>query len=347
MRKVVLFLLTALFSVLAGAIGSAVFGIEPDIAIGGSLLTSMVAMPIVGSAMPSGILMAAPVFKSAYESELLKSLKTVSNGFLARIPDKSELLEANTIDYTKIGAKPNVLIDNTVYPIPGGQRTDEGLRVNLRKLTTEKTIITRDEIHNLPYDKKSSVIEQHKEALAEKYNKLALYSFCPTASAATMPVLSTTGENDGTGRKRLTKGDLLKFRTALNNLGIGQCDLVLCDEHVEDISLWSDPFANNYHVVASGLILPLYGFNMIQNQGYAPVFNAGTKAAFEAAAAVGDVNASVAYLPNRMFRAYGDLEMFFTEANASYHQDEANFDAYFIAAPKDSEGRGAIISGLV
>ena len=347
MKKFTLFILTTILSFVFGGVLSASTGIDPSLTISGTLVTSNFVMPVISSLLPSNISMAAPVFKSAYEAELLRALKTVSNGFLARIPDRSDLLQANTIDYTKIGAKPNVLIDNAVYPIPGGQRTDEGLKVFLRKLTTEKTVIMRDEIHNLPYDKTNSVIAQHKEALIEEFNKLALYSFCPAANAATLPVLATTGADDGTGRRRLTLADLLKFRTALNKLGIGQCDLVLSDEHVEDISLWSQPFANNYHVVASGMILPLYGFNMIQNQGYAPVFNAGIKAAYGAAPAAGDVSASVAYLPTRLFRAYGDVEMFWTPANASYHQDEVDFNAYFIAAPKDNEGRGALISGTV
>ncbi len=334
-------------SFIFGGIFSAASGIDPSISIAGTLIAGNFVMPIITANLPNGISMVAPIFKSAYEAELMKSLKTISNGFLARIPDRSDLLAANTIDYTKIGAKPNVLIDNVIYPIPGGQRTDEGLKVFLRKLTTEHTVIMRDEIHNLPYDKTGSVIEQHKEALIEKFNKLALYSFCPTTNSATLPVLETAGADDGTGRRRLTQADLIKFRTALNKLGIGQCDLVLSDEHAEDIMLWSQAFANNYHVISSGMILPLYGFNMLQNQGYNPIFNAGTKAAFEAAPAVGDVDCSVAYLPARLFRAYGDIEMFWTPANAEYHEDKVNFDAYFIAAPKDNEGRGAIISGTV
>lgn len=332
-----------MLSAFTGGMVSAATGLDVVTTTGGVFAASN----IVAFAAPNGAALGAVVFKTAYVDELLKQLKVVKNDFLSRIPDVSNLLDANTINYSKIGAKPNVLIDNSTYPIAAAQRTDEGLIVSLRKLTTEATIITRDEIHNLPYDKTNSVIDQHKESLLEEYYKLSLHSFAPAANASAMPVLATTGDDDGTGRKRLTKTDLVKFRRALTDAGVGECDLVLCADHVEDIMLWSQVFENQYHNIATGLVLPLYGFNMLQAQGYAPVYNAGTKAAYGAAADPADVKASVAYVPKRMFRAYGDVEMFFTEATARNHQDEVNFDSYFIAAPKDDEGRGAIVSGKV
>lgn len=343
MKTFIKVLTTIAMSLMLGVFASFVTGIDVAATSSGVFVLSN----IVSLAMPAGVLPGAVVFKSVYEDELLKGLQTIKNNFLSRIPDKTYLLEGNTINYNKIGAKPNVLIDNTTYPIAASKRTDDGKVVNLRKLTTEATIITRDEIHNLPYDKTNSVIIQHKEALLESSYKLALHSFAPSASASTMPVLVTTGDDDGTGRKRLTKADLIKFRRQLTDLGVGECDLVLCAEHVEDIMLWSQVFENQYHNIASGIILPLYGFNMWQGQGYAPRYDGGTKMAYGAAASGTEVKGSVAYVPNRMFRAYGDVEMFFTKATARNHQDEVNFDAYFIAAPKDDEGRGAIISGTV
>lgn len=330
---------TLFMSVLFGSVFSYVF----DVSLFASSVGVFISSHLVSLGLPKNVLAGAVVYKSVYEAELLKTLKTIKNTFLARVPDKSHLLDGNTINYNKIGAKPNVLINNTTYPIPSAQRTDDGMTVSLKKLTTEGTIITRDEIHNLPYDKKNSVIPQHKESLLEMFYKYALHAFAPNTNTATMPVFKATGADDGTGRKRLTKKNLIQFRRALTEAGIGECDLVLSPEHVEDIMLWSQAFENQYHVIASGLILPLYGFNLTQNVGYAPRYNAGTKVAFGAAPSVGDVHASVAYIPNRMFRAYGSVEMFYTEATAKYHQDEVNFDAYFIADAKDEEGRGAII----
>ncbi len=180
--------------------------------------------------------------------------------------------------------------------------------------------------------------------MLEQYFELALYSFAPTTNTATTPVLKTTGAVTTGGRKRLTKEDLIRFRTALTNAGVGQCDLVLCADHVEDILLWSQVFENQYHNIAKGQVLPLYGFNIIQGEGHAPVYKGVDKQELKTTQGTDKFQASVAYLPKRMFRAYGDVEMFFTPANASYRQDVVGFDAYVIAAPKDNEGRGAIVS---
>lgn len=342
--KIIFSLLLALVSsFLVGSGIAMATGIDPIVTSSGVFIAST----LFTVAMPTNALFGAVVFKTAYVDELLKQLKTVKGDFLSRIPDVSQLLDANTINYTKIGAMPGVLIDNSVYPIASATRTDDGKVVSLRKLTTLGTIITRAEIHNLPYDKTNSVIGQHKESLLESYYQLSLHAFAPNANTTNMPVLVTTGASDGTGRKRLLKEDLIKFRRALNEAGVSECDLVLCPEHVEDIMLWSQVFENQYHNIVSGIILPIYGFNIVPPIGYAPVYNAGTKVAYGAAFNAAHVKASVAYVPKRMFRAYGSVEMFYTQATAAYHQDEVNFDAYFIAAPKDDEGRGAIISGTV
>lgn len=303
-------------------------------------------MPFVSAFSPSGIV-SAVVLKSAYEQQLLKGLKDIKDDFLARIRDRSDLVGYDVLDLTKAGAEPNVLIDNTVYPIPAAQRTDEGVKLQLRKLTTEVSVVTRDEIYALPYDKQNDIIKDHKNALQKSFRSLAMYSFCPAGDTSTTPVLVTTGEDDGTGRKRLTHPDLVKFRRKLDDLGVGECDLVLSNEHVEDIRLWSQTFEKQYTVLATGMILPLYGFYISINQGYAPRFNTGIKVAYGSASDPADVKASVAFPAERMVKGYGSVEMFYAEAEPRNQQTEVNFNAHFIAVPKDTEGTGAIISGRV
>lgn len=300
-------------------------------------------MPIF---LPEGIA-SAVVLKSAYEAELIRGLKSIKDDFLSRIRDRSDLVGYDVIDLTKAGARPNVLIDNSVYPIAAAQRIDEGFKLYLRKLTTEVSIITEDELYALPYDKKGSIVEDHKKSLQESYRALALYSFCAATNSATTPVLSTTGADDGTGRKRLTKADLVSFRTKLNNLGVSACDLVLCNEHVEDILLWSEAFEKQYQIISTGLVVQMFGFFLSQNQGYAPTFNGANKAAFGAAPAVGDVHVSVAYPAENMIKAYGSVKMYAKEPDPRYQQAEVNFNAYFIAVPKNNEGTGVIKSGTV
>lgn len=346
MKKIIAIIFSLLVSVLFGSFVSVAVGVPPVYSIGGAIILANVIMPTIASALPQGVLNAV-VLKSAYEAELLKSLKEIKTDFLARIRDRSDLVGNDVVDLTKAGVKPNVLIDNATYPISAAQRTDEGIKLQLRKLTTEVTIITEDELYALPYDKKNDVIADHKLALQEEFRKLALHSYCPASQTAKTPVLVTTGEDDGTGRRRLTKADLIRLRTALNGLGVIDCDLVLCNEHVEDILLWSEVFEKQYQAIASGLVLPMYGFYFSQNQGYAPLFNGTNKTAYGAVATGTEVSASVAYPASRMVKAYGSVKMYFKEPEPRYQQSEVNFNAHFLAVPKDSEGTAAIVSGKV
>lgn len=343
MRTFLRFLIATIVAVISGMGVSMATGIQPFVTLTTSVIISHIILPFLAN----NTMFSAVVLVSAWENELIKSIKTIKDDFLARIPDKSNLVGNNVINLTKIGVKPNVLIDNNTYPIEGGQREDSPVVIQLRKLTTEYTIITADELYALPYDKKGSVIEQHKLALVEEFRKIALHSFSPTTNSSTTPVLETTGDDDGTGRKRLKKEDLIKFRRKLNDIGVGACDLVLCNEHVEDILLWSEAFVNQYQAIASGMVVPMFGFYISQNQGYAPSYNTGTKKAFGAAVEATDVHASVAYPAERMFKAYGQVEMFYSTPEPKYQQHELNFNAYFAAAPKDSTGTGALISALI
>jgi len=346
MKKLVLLLFSLMLSVVFGGFVSAATGIAPVYSIGGAVLISGFVLPVINTYLPTGI-MSAVVLKSAYEAELLKQLKEVKGDFLSRIRDRSDLVGNDVLDLTRAGAKPNVLIDNYVYPIAASQRTDEGVKLHLRKFTTEVTIITEDELYALPYDKKNDVINDHKLALQEEFRKLALFSFCPVTRTVKTPVITTTGEDDGTGRRRLTKADLIRLRTGLNTLGVTECDLVLCNEHVEDMLLWSEVFEKQYQVISSGLVVPMYGFYFSQNQGYAPVFDGLTKSAYGAAATGTEKSASVAYPAFRMVKGYGSLKMYFKEPEPRYQQSEVNFNAHFIATPKDTEGTACIISGSV
>ena len=344
MKRFILIAVTAiLMAVFVGSVIAESTGLGKTECVGLAIFISCFVAPIVELTVPKKGRLNDVVLKSAFEAELLRSLKTVSGGFLQRVRDRSDLVGNNVLDMVKAGVKPKVLIDNNVYPIPAAQRTDEAIKLPLRKLTTEVTIVTKDELYALPYDKKSSVIQDHKESILEEYHKLTLYNYCPATDTSKTPVLQCTGADDGTGRKRMTRENLVKFRTLLSNLGVGQCEMVLSPEHIEDICLWSQAFENQYHKISEGEVLPMFGFLMHQNVGFAPSFAGGTKKAFGAIEETTDRKATVTFPAGRVIKCLGDVEMFFDEPTARMHQYEVNFEAHVLGLPKDSEGTGAMI----
>jgi hypothetical protein len=283
-------------------------------------------------------------------AELTKQFRETNEDFLSVIKDQSSKVNNDVIKLNEIGADPDVLIDNVVYPIAANQRTDNGIPVSLHRLDTVNTIITHAEAYALPYDKNSSVIQQHKDALRAMVVKLGLYSLAPTTNSAKQPVFSTTGTLVG-GRRQLTIADLIAYKKLCDNLEIPveSRNLVLCSDHVNDLLLLDNSFRDRYNTIESGKIIKkLYGFNMWENLKTPTYDNTNTLKAFNAVAAGTDRNASVFFSNLNAFKAEGSVDMYMTNASDQprTRQTEVGFSMYYIVAPVTTKGIGAIVAGV-
>lgn len=285
-------------------------------------------------------------------SELRKQFLNMDASFLNPIRSYDDKVNNDVINFTEIGAAPNVLIDNAVYPIATNSRTDDNRPVSLRKLETENTKITDDELHALGYDKNSSVMEQHKTSLMRSYLKLGAWSLAPSASAAATPVLKTTGATVG-HRKRLTPDDLVAYKVLCDNLEIDLAMryFALSAEHAGDLLLVDQSFRDRYNNTATGEILRnIYGFNMFETV-HTPKYlgTNDTKKAFGAAALSTDVSASVFYTSLNSMKAIGSISMYYSEASADpeNRMSKVGFRMYGIVSPVVASGVGAIIDTYV
>lgn len=300
--------------------------------------------------LPSGIAFLAVTKNQLVERKLLEQFDNLKDDFMDQIPTKNEAVKNDTIRFTDIGADPNVLIDNAVYPIPSAGRVDDEIVVSLRKLETENTTITDDEIHALYYDKKSSVLDRHKIALMKKFRDLALVSLAPAADTANTPVLATTGDVYN-NRKRLTIADILNFRERLVGLDIDLDNMVLalCQEHVTDLLLTDQVFKEQFHKVESGEIKKLYGFKMTPNN-FNNMYDAGalTKLALDAVPGANHRNASTLVNAADAVRARGTAKMYLSKAedNPEMRETKVGFRLYGICTPIRNIGNGAIVSAL-
>lgn len=282
------------------------------------------------------------------ETELLKAFRH-ENRWLERIQSKNNYVNNNIINITEIGADPDVLIDNTVYPIDTAGRTDDSNPVALKKFETENTKITDDELYALGYDKVSSVRTQHIEKLEEFTGQHGLHSIAPQADGVLTPVLETTGAVVS-GRSRLTSADIvnLKERYTAAKIPLANRVLVLCSEHVSDLLLEDRSLSDRYHNHKGGLISENYYGFAIYEDIYSPIYAGdNTKKAFGAAAApLTDRNASVAFYAPRAFKATGSVISYLSEAKSNPTMRETVFGTrlYHIVLPKKWEGFGAIVS---
>ena len=210
------------------------------------------------------------------ESELIKNFRH-DNTWLQELTPKPQWVNNDTIKIPKRGLAPKVLINNQVYPIQSNKREDGHVIIALNMYDTENTTVTDEELHALPYDKIGDVQQQHREELEDKTAEHALYSIAPD-NTATTPVLKTTGEDDGTGRKRLTAKDLINLKKALDKLLVPKQGrvLVLCPDHVADLLIEDLSFKQRYQDANGGKIAnSYYGFEIYEST-YAPKYDKTT-----------------------------------------------------------------------
>lgn len=346
MKSLLTFITSFLFSLVMGLAFSMAVDVSPVTSVLGAIGLSFALsfMPLSPNHVHDVAL------KQMWETDLIENFRH-EHSWLSRIGDKNEYVHNNIINLTDIGVDPEVLIDNKTYPIPVVTRDDDNIPVSLKKFDTENTIIPQDELYALPYDKKGSVQRGHREALEETTARYGLHSLAPNAAGTGKFIIVTSGEDDGTGRKRLTYADVLKLKKAYDDHGVpkraGSRVLVLCNEHVQDLLLEDKKLTEQYHNHTEGAIAKNFcGFELHEDV-YNPVYDASNeKKAYGAASAGTDRNASISFYVPRTFKARGDVKAFMRDAenDPENRRSTLGYQLWHIVLPTKQEGFGALIS---
>ena len=269
------------------------------------------------------------------------------NEWLGAVKSKPEWLNNDVIKIPVRGLAPKVLINNTGYPIASHQREDGKVIISLNKYETENTEVTTDELYALPYEKVSDVQVQHRETLEDRTAEHALVSIAPQKNTDKTPVITTTGEDDGTGRKRLTAKDIIRLKKLEDKLKVPKKGrvLVLCSEHVADLLIEDLTFKTRYQDANSGKIADnYYGFEIYEST-YAPTYHNGEKEAFGAVPQ--GKEASIVFHKNYTVKAVGSAVRYAREKseNPEGRKHTIGFEMHFVCVAIKDEGTAAIISG--
>lgn len=299
----------------------------------------------------------AGIYREAWEERVLTRISTADKAsWLDGIEDKSAKVtgseEAQIINYIDFCVEPEVLINNMDYPIPSQELDAKALPIMLDKLQTKVVPISDDELQGLAYDKIDAVTQSHVSSITKSKFKRSIWHFAPPKHTEATPVLTTTGEDDGTGRRRITYKDIVALKAKFDDAEIPEEGrrLVLSTDHANDILLFDNVFKEKYSNEQSGRIMNQAGFD-VYTYVATPYFNAATKQrnAFGSIPNTGDYKASVAFYAPRMVKASGVLKMYYSksENDPATQTSRMNFKHYFIAMPKKQEGIGAIVSAQV
>lgn len=301
-----------------------------------------------GAFMPAGSLCEG-VFTEIWTGELVKQLRGgMTASWLDGVSDYSAAVNNEVVHLIDVGGDPDVLINNTTYPIATQELEDGDIALGLDKFQTKKTAVSDDTLFALSYDKIGSVIERHGDAITIAKFKKAAHAVAPQSDTDTTPVIPTSGEAGADGRKKLVRADIIALKRRLDAKGypaVGR-RLVLCSDHVNDLLEEDQKFRDQYYNYTSGKIANMYGFEVYEFENCPFYTKEGTKVAFKTTPGGTDHQASFCFYTKRLFRAQGSTKMYYKDAatNPDNQANEVNFRHYYVVLPKKNEAIGAIYS---
>lgn len=336
-----------MFNIVMGVLLASVLGVETAYgAVAG------VAIPAAASALgafePKGAAMEG-VFRELWTGYLVKALRGgMTANWLNGVTDMSAVVGNEAVHLVDVGADPEVLINNTTYPIPVQEIDDGDIVIGLDKYQTKATPVTDDELYAMSYDKMSSLIERHAEAILLKKYAKAAHALAPLSHTDKTPVIQTSGEADADGRKKLTRKDVIALKRKLDALQIPVQGrrLVLCSDHVNDLLEEDQKFRDQYYNYTTGKIANMYGFEIYEFENCPIYTKEGVKKNFGESAGATDHQASFFFYVRRAWRAQGTTKMYYSEAatDPENQRNLVNFRHYFIVMPMKQEAIGAIYS---
>ena len=152
------------------------------------------------------------------------------------------ITESNVIHVPTSEFAPDILINNTTYPLALQAYTDDAVIIQLDKYQTKVVTLSDDQVLGASYDRIDNATRKTVQKLtSEKFGK-AVHAIAPTSTAANTPVITATGgataEAAPGGRLRLVYEDLVSLKEAFD--AIDGCPvegrrLVLNSNHYNDL----------------------------------------------------------------------------------------------------------------
>ncbi len=321
---------------------TATTGLNPFASVAGVGISTLVSTGTTGLAF-SGL------NKEIWLNEIKEDF-TGDDVWVGELRDMSAFVDNDIINLAEAGVNPDVLINNTSYPISTSERSDGSIALELDRFDTENTAIKHADQVELSYDKRSSVVYGHKQQLKMAFMQKGAHAIAPAANTSVTPLLTTTGAADTSGTyKKMTFSDIRRMRTAFNEMEApaeGRI-LLLSSEHEgeledEDLKLYNQ-------MLDKGVI---YGFKVYnQASSRLPYYNTSTdvKVAFGAVNPAGAQVASVFFQKDEVMRANSGDQMFFGKAenDPTNRQDVIGFARRGLILPIRGKAVGAIYKTTV
>lgn len=256
--------------------------------------------------------------------------------------------EQNIVHIPVSTFEPEVLINNTTYPIDVVAFTDNTATLTLNKFQTKVTTLSDDQVMGAAYNKIDDATRTHILAITKKKIAMAIHALAPASDSANTPIVETTGTAVN-GRKPLLYADLVSLKRRLDAAGVDVEGrrLVLCGDHWNDLLLDRNNFGNQLIDYNAGKPAPqVAGFKIYQYISN-PIYTTGNaKKAFGASAGVNEFQASICFHEGNVGKKTGNTKQYFLSAalNPRNQSNELNYRHYYVVMPFQNKYIGAIRS---
>lgn len=257
--------------------------------------------------------------------------------------DVTQMGEKNLIHIPTSQFNPEVLINNTSYPLAVQEYDDDEVVINLDKYQTKPTKVTDDQIIGASYDRIDAVTKSQVNSINARKFKKALHAIAPQQNdeAKANIVLDLAGD-------KCTYEDLVNLKD--------KCDaaewpeegrrLVLCNKHWNALLKDRKNFGDQLINYKTGEVSPVIAGFEIKKYVASPHYGSNKeKKAFGEVPSGGDKPASVAFVLENIAKKTGITKQYFSEAGKD-PENQANllgYRHYFIATPVEDKWRAALI----
>ena len=289
----------------------------------------------------------ATLNKEVWVNQLMEKFYPDSS-FLSHTKDFSGMVDNDAINIAEAGLDPEVLVNNTTYPIEIIQRIDTPIRIELDKFETKNTLIRRPEVIEYAYDQLESVLMGHRNTLRANTALKAAHAFAPAGNTINTPVILTQGDIYK-GKRRMTIEDILNLKESFDTADVPLENrfLVLHPSHLSDLIMIDVKSFKDITDIVDGQPKKFAGFGILQFSKPA-YYNVETlvKVAYGAIPGLTDSFCSFAFHGDEVMKADGEVYLYSRENDPEQRGTIVGFDKRFIALPIRSKGIGAIVGAL-
>ena len=266
-----------------------------------------------------------------------------SSWFLKLGMNMDKFVENEAINFTHKGTIPGVT-KNPTYPLTQINRADIPDSIPLAPYASDEFILPKIDLHGLPYEKRASVLVDHRAAITDSLASEGIWNVSPFENTANTPLIDATGSVVNS-YKLITGTDIINLRKALNKQfpglkmapwvlvldtdsywGLAASDEILKGQMIQKASIGNVNLQGiNYH-----------GFELYEDDR-TPYYDAATseRMTYGASPVIGtDFRSATAFVANKTFaKAVGKVELFDNPKDSSFQADRGSFLVHGYVGP--------------